>query len=50
MAITLYKEKTINKIKNKKNLKENDFFLDFFLQNLEIWPETESRNSGDHEL
>ena len=24
--------------------------MDFFLQNHEIWPQTESRNSGDHEL
>ena len=40
--------------KNQKKKKKSEiffgFFLDFFLQNHEICPETESRNSGDHEL
>ena len=60
MAITVYKQKTINKNwKQKKNPKKNSekkisekkfFFWIFFLQNHEIWPQTESRNGGDHEL
>ena len=34
----------------KKKIKKKKKILDFFLQNHEIWPQTESRNSGDHEL
>ena len=34
----------------KKKFQKKIFFLDFFLQNHEIWPQTESRNSRDHEL
>ena len=61
MAITVYKQKTINKnLKTKKNPKFffwNFFFLGFFSEKswngeefTKLRPETESRNSGDHEL
>ena len=45
MAITVYKQKTIDKNFKKKIKKKN---LNFFFFSKR--PETESRNSGDHEL
>ena len=49
MTITVYKQKTTNKIfLIQKKIPKKDG--DFFLQNHEMRPKIESRNSGEHEL
>ena len=49
MTITVYKQKTTNKIfLIQKKIPKKDG--DFFLQNHEMRPKIESRNSGDQEL
>jgi hypothetical protein len=53
MGITVYKQKTINKNKKKENPKKKFrifFRIFFFFKITKLRPETESRNSGDHEL
>ena len=58
MAITLYKQKTVNKNEKKKvqknflkkKIQKKNWGGFFFLQNDEIWPQKESQNSWDHEL
>ena len=54
MSITIYKQKTIKRIRKKKSknvFKKKLFFSIYFFKIMKLRPKkTESRNSGNHEL